>query len=319
MWTADKLIYRGDESSVMAYQGSELVWYKAGSNKIYYTSSDNTVIYPNQTYMPSNINIVSNTYSGGQGVIEFDLPVVDLWRQMFKDKEKLTSITYPSSVRTISRDALNGADNLGDIIILNGVKHIGQLAFANIMTGLGYDYVVNIPASVEKIDVNPFAGSWAIRNYIVDANNTYYDSRNGCGAIIETATNKVIAGTKSGFIPNTVVEIGQLAYTKQAPGSGNLVIPSSVQIIYAQAFFDNQALQKVTIPSSVTRIDMAAFANCTILKEVIVNATVPPTLGEYVFADNYSSGRSIKVPAASLQAYKTAPGWSTYAASIISQ
>ena len=79
MWKADKLIYNGDDSYVMAYQGNELVWYKAGSNKIYYTSSDNTVIKPDQVYMPSNIKIVSNTYSGGQGVIEFNMPVVELY------------------------------------------------------------------------------------------------------------------------------------------------------------------------------------------------------------------------------------------------
>ena len=318
MWTADKLIYRDDDSFVMAYQGSELVWYKTGNNRIYYTSSDNTVIYPNQDYKPNNINIISNTYSGGVGIIEFDLPVVDLWRQMFKDKEKLTSITYPSSVRTISRSAFNGADYLEDIIILNGVKHIGRLAFADIQMGF-YDYVVNIPESVEQIDVNPFTGSWPISNYIVDSNNRYYDSRNSCGAIIETATNKVIAGTRGGFIPNTVVEIGALAYYAQAPGGGNLVIPSSVQIIGSRAFMNDQVLQKVTIPSSVTRIDSYAFASCTILKEVIVNATVPPILGQYAFADNYASGRLIKVPASSLQDYLTAPGWSTYAASIVAQ
>ena len=319
MWKADKLIYNGDDSFVMAYQGNELVWYKAGSNKIYYTSSDNTVIKPDQVYMPSNIKIVSNTYSGGQGVIEFNMPVVELWRQMFKDKLKLTSITYPSSVRTISRDAFNGADKLNDIIILNGVKNIANLAFANIQSGLSYNCVINIPASVESIGTNPFAGSWKIGNYIVDSNNIYYDSRNGCGAIIETATNKLIAGTSGGFIPNTVVEIGQLAYTGQAPGSGNLVIPSSVKIIGAQAFFDCQTLKKVTIPSSVTSIGSYGFAECSLLQEVIVNATVPPTLGQYAFSGNYASGRKIKVPAASLQRYKTAPGWKSYASSIVAQ
>lgn len=318
MWKADKLIYNGDDSYVMAYQGSLLVWYKAESNKIYYTSSDNTVISPDQVYMPSNIKIVSNTYSGGQGVIVFNIPVVELWRQMFKDKLKLTSITYPSSVRTISRDAFNGADNLKNIIILNGVKNIANLAFANIQSGLSYNCVVNIPASVESIGTNPFAGSWKIGNYIVDSNNIYYDSRNGCGAIIETATNKLIAGTSGGFIPNTVVEIGQLAYTGQAPGSGNLVIPSSVRIIGAQAFFDCQTLKKVTIPSSVTSIGSYGFAECSLLQEVIVNATVPPTLGQYAFSSNYA-GRKIKVPAASLQRYKTAPGWKSYASSIVAQ
>ena len=318
MWKADKLIYNGDDSYVMAYQGNELIWYKAGSNKIYYTSSDNTVISPDQVYIPSNIKIVSNTYSGGQGVIVFNIPVVELWRQMFKDKLKLTSITYPSSVRTISRDAFNGANNLNNIIILNGVKNIANLAFANIQSGLSNDYVVNIPASVESIGTNPFSGSWKIVNYIVDSNNIHYDSRNGCGAIIETATNKLIAGTSGGFIPNTVVEIGQLAYNKQAPGSGNLVIPSSVKIIGVQAFFDSQTLKKVTIPSSITSIGSYAFAECSLLQEVIVNATVPPTLGQYAFSSNYA-GRKIKVPAASLQRYKTAPGWKSYASSIVAQ
>lgn len=318
MWKADKLIYNGDDSYVMAYQGSRLVWYKAESNKIYYTSSDNTVISPDQVYIPSNIKIVSNTYSGGQGVIEFNRPVVELWRQMFKDKLKLTSITYPSSVRTISRDAFNGANNLKNIIILNGVKNIANLAFANIQSGLSNDYVVNIPASVESIGTNPFSGSWKIVNYIVDSNNIHYDSRNGCGAIIETATNKLIAGTSGGFIPNTVVEIGQLAYNKQAPGNGNLVIPSSVKIIGVQAFFDSQTLKKVTIPSSITSIGSYAFAECSLLQEVIVNATVPPTLGQYAFSSNYA-GRKIKVPAASLQRYKTAPGWKSYASSIVAQ
>ena len=146
----------------------------------------------------------------------------------------------------------------------------------------------------------------------------YYDSRNGCGAIIETATNKLIAGTSGGFIPNTVVEIGQLAYNKQAPGNGNLVIPSSVKIIGAQAFFDSQELRKVTIPSSVTSIGSYGFAECSLLQEVIVNATVPPTLGQYAFSSNYA-GRKIKVPAASLQRYKTAPGWKSYASSIVAQ
>ena len=318
MWKADKLIYNGDDSYVMAYQGNELIWYKAESNKIYYTSSDNTVISPDQVYIPSNIKIVSNTYSGGQGVIVFNIPVVELWRQMFKDKLKLTSITYPSSVRTISRDAFNGANNLNNIIILNGVKNIANLAFANIQSGLSNDYVVNIPASVESIGTNPFSGSWKIVNYIVDSNNIHYDSRNGCGAIIETATNKLIAGTSGGFIPNTVVEIGQLAYNKQAPGNGNLVIPSSVKIIGAQAFFDSQTLKKVTIPSSITSIGSYAFAECSLLQEVIVNATVPPTLGQYAFSSNYA-GRKIKVPAASLQRYKTAPGWKSYASSIVAQ
>ena len=74
----------------------------------------------------------------------------------------------------------------------------------------------------------------------------------------------------------------------------------------------------MTIPSSVTSIGSYGFAECSLLQEVIVNATVPPTLGQYAFSSNYA-GRKIKVPAASLQRYKTAPGWKSYASSIVAQ
>lgn len=59
--------------------------------------------------------------------------------------------------------------------------------------------------------------------------------------------------------------------------------------------------------------------------EVIVNAVIPPNLypeqntGIYNQFENNAPGRKIKVPAKSLQAYKTAPGWSDYADDIIAQ
>ena len=68
MWTADKLVYRGEDDFIKAYQGSELVWYR-DRNKIFYTSTDGSIITP---YVGTGdeygfgANIVSNTYSDGK-------------------------------------------------------------------------------------------------------------------------------------------------------------------------------------------------------------------------------------------------------------
>jgi hypothetical protein len=68
----------------------------------------------------------------------------------------------------------------------------------------------------------------------------------------------------------------------------------------------------VTIPNSVTSIGEAAFYECSGLTSVTINNSIPPTLGTYAFYNN-ASGRKIYVPAESVDTYKAATNWSTYA------
>lgn len=79
-------------------------------------------------------------------------------------------------------------------------------------------------------------------------------------------------------------------------------------------------LVNVTIPSSVTEIMNAAFYNCTSLNYIRMLPTTPPTLESYGNNQynnfNNSNNCPIYVPAASLTAYQTAPGWSNYASRI---
>lgn len=85
------------------------------------------------------------------------------------------------------------------------------------------------------------------------------------------------------------------------------------------------SLVSIVIPDSVTSIGSEVFLNCHNLSEIILNSVVPPVLELGKYSNRYdqfeynAQGRKIKVPAASLQAYKTAPGWSDYAADIIAQ
>ena len=98
--------------------------------------------------------------------------------------------------------------------------------------------------------------------------------------------------------------------------SSSISIPTSVKSLEQFAFQSCRKLASITIPNSVTTIGRYCFSGYSGLKEVIVNATVPPTLGVDAFTSNL---KYIKVPRASLNAYKKANNWSDYAGKIVAQ
>ena len=78
------------------------------------------------------------------------------------------------------------------------------------------------------------------------------------------------------------------------------------------AFAYCDGLTSITIPDSVTSIGSHAFYNCSSLISITITAVVPPTLSNVnAFQDTNSC--PIYVPAASVNAYKTANTWSNLA------
>ena len=88
-------------------------------------------------------------------------------------------------------------------------------------------------------------------------------------------------------------------------------IGDCVTEIGASAFYHSTSLTSVTIGSGVTSIGKDAFTRCTSLQSITVNAVVPPAIGVYVFDD--TNDCPIYVPAESVDTYKSAEGWSSYA------
>ena len=102
----------------------------------------------------------------------------------------------------------------------------------------------------------------------VSPNNDKYDSRSECNAVIETATNKLVAGCKTTIIPNSITSIGNYAFSlgQVAPD-----IPNSVTSIGQYAFEENK-MESISIPSSVTTVGRGAFNYCPNLQTVYWNA-----------------------------------------------
>ena len=151
-----------------------------------------------------------------------------------------------------------------------------------------------IPASVTSIDGMLFTGCRNLVSIIVRERNAHYDSRDNCNAIIETATNKLIASCKNTMmIPKSVRVVGNSAFN-QCVDKTSITIPEGVTQIEDYAFNDCQGLRSVIIPDGVTTIGDAAFRGCRNLTSVNIPNSVAH-IGESAF-DCCVSLSSITLP-----------------------
>ncbi len=164
------------------------------------------------------------------------------------------SAGLPKSVTSIIGGAFAGCSNLTNINIPNSVTTIGYKAFNN-CSGLT---TINIPNSVTTIKPYAFSGCSSLATISVASDNPKYDSRNNCNAIIETATNTLIAGCMNTTIPNSVTSIGEGAFNN-CSNLTTINIPNSVTAIGYEAFNNCSSLTTINIPNSVTAIAFKAF------------------------------------------------------------
>ena len=94
----------------------------------------------------------------------------------------------------------------------------------------------------------------------------------------------------------------------------SLTIGSHPTAIGQSMFQKCTKLITLVIPSNISSINNYAFSGCTILTSITVESATPPTLGYGVF--DSTNNCPIYVPSESVDAYKAASKWSSYASRI---
>ncbi len=115
---------------------------------------------------------------------------------------------------------------------------------------------------------------------------------------------------------NTAVNTLTFSTFYSCTSLNSITLPDSLTGIEFQAFIFCASLTSITLPEGLTSIGDNAFYYCTSLSLVTSLPTIPPSLGGGVFNSTHAN-LAIKVPAQSVNAYKTATNWNSYA-SIIS-
>ena len=215
------------------------------------------------------------------------------------------STVIPNTVSTIGDDAFEYCTGLSSVTIPNSVTCIGGGAFHN-CTGLTG---ITIPNSVTIISGNVFSGCQNLTSIQVENGNPTYDSRNNCNAIIETSSNKLIAGCMNTIIPNTVTSIGNSAF-RGCSGLTSITIGNSVTSIDGYAFYYCRGLTSVDIPNSVASIGGAAFGYCSGLTKIYCWRFIPPTIESNTFNGCY--GATLYVPNGAVNAYKGHYYWQNF-------
>ena len=266
-----------------------------------------SVTYNNKTYSVTSID--SDAFLSCSELTSVTIPesVTSIGSEAFDGCKNLTSVNIPNSVTSIDDYAFDGCSGLTSVIIGNSVTSIGDCAFLscsgltsvtipNSVTSIGSEAFrscsvltsVTIPNSVTSIGRNAFSGCSGLTSINVASGNTKYDSRDNCNAIIETASNTLIAGCMNTTIPTSVTSIGREAFY-ECSGLTSVTIPNSVTSIGIWAFNGCSGLtsvtfhckeigawfkgltsiKKVVIGEEVTSIGFEAFSGCSGLQKVI--------------------------------------------------
>ena len=248
-------------------------------------------------------NIITGTMESGSGdntllksviegsVTEITIPdgTTKIIPHIFRQNTKLKKVVIPGTVKEIGNYAFYDSQNLKYVNFPYGINKIGNFAFYN--TNLGYDSDLTygqgkivIPDSVYEIGGGAFRNNDNIQYITLPTNDNF----------------NVVSG--SCFHGCSNLE--------------NIKIPNSVTTIEDSAFYGCSDLKTIYIGSGVTTIGGYAFyatININPLTGVYLSPTTPPTISSNSFNFDNTTNCKIYVPTGTLDAYKTAENWSTYA------
>ena len=217
----------------------------------------------------SLLSIEDNAFSGCVGLKKIVIPekVTSIGYTVFRECTGLTSIEVKSNAASISDNAFYKCVNIDSINWNTSTVSLGKVT-QYCKDKLSY---VKIGRSITNISnsSNPFEGCISLSRIEVSEENTVYDSRKNCNAIIETQSNKLVFGCKGTIIPDDVEAIGDYAF-QNCTVLTDVVFPNSLTTIGNSAFSGCIGLSSIVLPNSLTTIGNSAFENCTKVSTMVI-------------------------------------------------
>ena len=202
---------------------------------------------------------------------------------------KLHTVNLPDTLISIDNYAFSGCSSLININFPPSLTTIGIEAFSGCISLVD----INLPSSITSIKSEAFSRCTSL-SIIIDLPNLEILGKDAFwGGFGSNGTGSLIG----------IENLGKITTIGDAANS-------------SKGCFGNQkSLTYVKLPNTLTNIGNYAFKDCSSLVTFICNATTPPTLASEVFTNTPIASKTgtIYVPDDSVDAYKGATNWSTYA------
>lgn len=183
-------------------------------------------------------------------------------------KLNLSSVVFPTSLKSIGICAFEGCSKLESITIPSSIRKIEGASFKDCIALKS----LTIPSTVDTIDNQAFAGCKGLTSLKLPPTLSYIGSQAFANCI----------GLTSVTIPPSLTALGSaFAY---CTGLTQITIPESVTVLEYGAFEGCSGLTSIVIPQAVTQIQGYAFSKCTGITSVIIPSGVN-SIGEYIFSD----------------------------------
>lgn len=243
-----------------------------------YAGVDNEIVIPDTIEEKRVVSIGYEAFRNNQGLTSVELPqgITRIEEAAFEGCSRLRDIKLPESLESIGVGAFAECNSLKEINLPSNITSIKRGAFY--CAGLTS---ITLPAGLTSIEGGTFVGCVGLCSIYVDAGNKVYDSREGCNAVIETASNKLVLGCKATKIPQSITSIEEYAF--YFSGLENIDIPSSVKNI-GRCAFEHCNMESVKLPYGLTCIENGVFERCFNLKEINIPSSVK-RIGDLAFYD----------------------------------
>ena len=287
-------------TSIVVEDGNTIYDSRENCNAIIETKSNTLIASCQTTTIPKSVTSIGGGAFGRTNLKEVVLlgEIREIGDATFSYSDSLVSVVMGDNVKIIGDYAFIDCHKLSNVVFGNSIDTIGYSAFhrCNVKTvtlpdSLKYIDVgafcrcynlssISIPRNVNYIGGQAFLGCDNLKSIVVDSENTVFDSRNNCNAIIETATYTLIVGCQTTTIPDGVMHIGDLAFSSNNC-KDSIVLPESVVSIEYGAFGSCTNLTFISISKNMTDIGSNAFSGCSNLQKIVLETTNPPVLEKW--------------------------------------
>lgn len=286
----------------------------------------------------------SGLFTDWKGVVKFDeiryFKNVHSLDGVFKDCDKLVSITVPENITELGLSAFSGCSSLSSIELPQSISYIGGGTFANCTSLLS----IEIPSGVTSIGPEAFSDCKKLTTVKISQGLTTISASafTGCYSLVSIGTlSSVTSIGESAFsgcssltsvdLPS-LMSIGQSAF-QLCSSLTSVTLSESLEIIPEGCFNKCTALAFITLPNSLRTIGTKAFDGCLFdengsalhipasvtsigngafsgLRHLILHSTSPVSIASDSFAVGYTV---LYVPANMVEMLKVRSNWNNYA------